>query len=187
MKFNKIASAVILSMGMVAFGANAADPDQGSGSVTFTGSIIDAPCSINPESVDQTVELGQVASAALKNSGKSTPKFFDIKLENCSLDTEKDNDGNPVSANTVSIIFGGPEANDAKDLLAISGDGKGAGVAIEDMTGKRVTLGEKTGTQSLVAGDNTLQLTAYLMGLGDDDAIEAGAFQAVSNFTMSYQ
>lgn len=185
MKFNKIASAVVLSMGMVAFGANAAD--QGSGSVTFTGSIIDAPCSIHPDSVDQVVELGQVASAALKNSGKSTPRFFDIKLENCSLDTSKDENGKPVAANTVSITFGGPEANDAKDLVAISGDAKGAGVAIEDMMGKRVILGKATEAQSLIAGDNTLQLSSYLVGLGNDDAIEAGEFQAVSNFTMSYE
>lgn len=42
--------------------ANAAD--QGHGTVTFTGSIIDAPCSIAPESIDQTVNLGQISNVA---------------------------------------------------------------------------------------------------------------------------
>ncbi|MDI6978669.1 type 1 fimbrial protein, partial [Serratia sp. Se-RSBMAAmG] len=32
-----------------------------SGKVTFTGSIIDAPCSIAPGSVDQTVSLGAIS------------------------------------------------------------------------------------------------------------------------------
>lgn len=188
MKLNKIASAFVLSLGMVAiFGANAAE--SGSGSVTFTGSIIDAPCSIDPASVDQEVPLGQIASAALKNGGKSTPQFFDIKLQNCSL--VDDNAGGSIdtraAASAVSITFGGPSANPTNNLLAISGDAKGAGVAIEDMTGNRVTLGDPTASQTLIEGDNTLQLSAYLVGLGDDSAIETGEFQAVSNFTLAYE
>jgi P pilus assembly protein, pilin FimA len=55
---------------MAGFGANAAD--QGSGKVTFTGQIIDAPCSINPQDVEQEVKLGSIAIGALKSSGKST-------------------------------------------------------------------------------------------------------------------
>ncbi len=47
--------AAVLSLS--AFAANAAD--QGKGKVTFTGSIIEAPCSITSEAADQVVELGQ--------------------------------------------------------------------------------------------------------------------------------
>lgn len=189
MKLNKISSAFIISMGLAAFNAQA--EDVGNGSVTFKGNIIDAPCSIHPESVNQEVELGQIASASLKGGGKSTPRFFNIKLENCSLEMEDTetpgNQGRETVANTVSIMFGGPEANTAKDLLAISGDAKGAGVAIENMLGERVVLGETASAQTLVAGENTLQLSAYLMGLGDDTAIAAGSFRAVTNFTLVYQ
>ncbi|MHA3276947.1 fimbrial protein, partial [Yersinia pseudotuberculosis] len=46
--------AAVLSLS--AFAANAAD--QGKGKVTFTGSIIEAPCSITSEAADQVVELG---------------------------------------------------------------------------------------------------------------------------------
>lgn len=54
MKLNKTILAAGLVLGFASM-ANAAD--QGHGTVTFTGSIIDAPCSIAPESIDQTVNL----------------------------------------------------------------------------------------------------------------------------------
>ena len=59
--------------------------DMGHGKVNFKGSIIDAPCSISPNSIDQTVELGQISNMALVNGGKSTPRTFDIALENCDV------------------------------------------------------------------------------------------------------
>ncbi|MEY0891412.1 type 1 fimbrial protein, partial [Providencia rettgeri] len=57
--------------------------DMGHGKVNFKGSIIDAPCSISPDSIDQTVELGSVADSTLASSGKSTARTFDVSLENC--------------------------------------------------------------------------------------------------------
>ena len=82
MKLNKIVMALVLAFSTVS-GAQAAD--QGHGKVTFTGSIIDAPCSITPQSIDQTVDLGQISKEALLSGGKSTPRNFSIGLENCSF------------------------------------------------------------------------------------------------------
>ena len=56
MKMNKLFTALVLASGMAAFGAQA---DQGSGVVTFTGSVIDAPCSIAAGDEDQTISLGR--------------------------------------------------------------------------------------------------------------------------------
>ncbi|ELV2797971.1 fimbrial protein [Enterobacter ludwigii] len=179
MKFNKVASALILSMGMVAFGANAAD--QGSGSVTFTGSIIDAPCSIAPDSVDQEVSLGQVAKNALMGGGKSTPAHFDIKLENCVLSADE------AAKNTVTLTFNGAAADAAKNLLKIEGTAAGAGVGITDPNGKQVTLGKATDAIALTnAATNTLDLYGFLEGM-DDDKLTEGSYQAISHFTMDYQ
>lgn len=65
MKLNKIMLAAAMAFGATSF-AHAAD--QGHGKVNFIGSIIDAPCSIAPESLDQTVDLGQVSNVALKTA-----------------------------------------------------------------------------------------------------------------------
>lgn len=185
MKLNKIASAVILSMGMFTFGANAAD--QGSGSVTFTGNIIEAPCSIAPDSVDQTVPLGQIAKSALMGGGKSNPVHFDIKLENCTLDSGTGEGTTRAAKNTVTIKFTGASANDTDTLLKIEGSAKGAGVGITDPNGKAVKLGTASDAINLVdAATNTLDLYGHLEGI-DDKTLTEGSFEAVSHFTLDYQ
>lgn len=57
---------------MTASSAAFADVNGGSGTIHFTGTVIDAPCSIAPESIEQTVELGSVALSSL-NCGFTFP------------------------------------------------------------------------------------------------------------------
>ncbi|MFD3232286.1 type 1 fimbrial protein, partial [Rahnella aceris] len=45
MKLNNIVSGAVFFLGATTLMANAAVKDQGHGTVTFTGSIIEAPCS----------------------------------------------------------------------------------------------------------------------------------------------
>ncbi|CAI0927135.1 fimbrial protein [Serratia entomophila] len=183
MKLNKIMMAAVLAFGVSSV-AHAAVKDQGHGTVTFTGSIIDAPCSITPESVDQTVNLGQVSNVALKDGGKSTPKNFQIKLENCELTTAEGAGKN----NTVSLTFTGASSAADKDLLGITGTAKGAGIAITDGAGNNITLGKPSNAQTLQNGNNTLSFAAYLQGSkASGAAIVPGEFQSVADFTLAYQ
>ncbi|BEM60672.1 fimbrial A protein [Serratia marcescens] len=180
MKLNKIMMAAVLAFGVTSV-AHAAD--QGHGTVTFKGAIIDAPCSITPETADQTVNLGQVSKVALKNGGQSTPKNFQIKLENCELSDEK-----PGKNNTVSIKFTGAASVEDEALLGITGTAKGAGIAITDGSGSLVELGKASPAQTLGNGNNSLNFSAYLQGNKASDAtITPGDFQSVADFTLAYQ
>lgn len=176
MKMNKTLLAIVMAFGMSSV-AHAAD--QGHGKVTFTGSIIDAPCSIAPESIDQTVNLGQISNVALKGGGQSKPKNFDIKLEGCSF-------GTPAAKNKVAVTFSGIESLGGKGLLGITGEAKGASVAITDGAGKVIELGKPTKEQALQDGINTLTFAAYMQGDGATDTIVEGDFQAVTDFTLAY-
>ncbi|CAN7539604.1 fimbrial protein [Pseudomonas solani] len=152
--------------------------NQGSGTVTFTGSIIDAPCSIDAESADQKVELGSISNVALQadnGAGTSRPKTFQIKLSDCSVATGK----------SVQTTFTGQEGVDGH--LAITGQAKGAGIVLEDLNGKVLKLGTPSAAAKLQNGENQLQFSAYLQGDGDKDAIVPGDFQAVADFRLSYQ
>ncbi|HCR1077320.1 TPA: type 1 fimbrial protein [Enterobacter cloacae] len=181
MKLNKIMMAAVMAFGMSSV-AHAAD--EGHGKVTFTGSIIDAPCSITPESVDQTVDLGQISNVALKNGGKSNPRPFSIDLENCSF--EADNEG-AIQKNKVSVTFTGAESSSVDGLLGITGAAQGAAVAITDGSGDVISLGQPTKAQALQEGSNTLSFSAYLQGASDPKAaIVPGDFQAVADFTLAY-
>lgn len=178
MKLNKIMMVAVVAFGMSSL-AHAAVKDQGHGKVTFTGSIIDAPCSISPESIDQTISLGQISKVALKDGGQSTPRNFSIDLENCEVG-EKDK-------NKVSVTFTGMESVAGNGLLGITGTAKGASVAITDGSGKVIELGKATKAQQLQNGNNTLNFAAYMQGDGASAAVTEGEFQAVADFTLAYQ
>lgn len=174
-KMNKamVAAAVVFGM------SSLAHANEGRGKVTFTGSIIDSPCSIAPESIDQTVDLGLVSSETLKDGGQSTPKNFNIKLEDCSF-------GTPDAKNKLAVTFTGMESVAGNGLLAISGSAKGASVAITDGSGEVIKLGQATKEQALQDGNNSLNFTAYMQGDGAAANITEGDFQAVADFTLAY-
>ncbi len=187
MSFKKILLVTAMT-GLMTAGAYAAPENSGNGKVTFNGSIITAPCSIAPESVDQIVELGQISDALLENNGtsdgQSSPVPFDIKLVDCTIKT----------GDTVKVTFSGTAATDEADaLLAITGTASGAGVQIIDSNNTPITLNKKSdSTHKLQPTSNTLKFSAYVKGLGSQGEtpapvkIVSGDFQAVTDFVLSY-
>lgn len=176
MKLNKIMLAVVMAMGVSSFAANAVD--AGHGKVTFKGSIIDAPCSIDPDSIDQTVQLGQISNVALKDGGSSSPKNFEIRLENCTLSTAK----------TVTTTFTGAKGVNG---LGVTGTAKGASIVITDGKGAAIELGKATDAQGIQDGKNTLSFSAYLKGDGKTAAgaaidVVPGDFTGIADFTLAY-
>lgn len=158
--------------------AIAADPiNQGQGTVTFEGSIITAACGIAPESVDQTINLGQISSAKLADGGTSSPVPFTIELIDCDTST----------SGTASVTFTGGINPNLDDSLAIQGTASGAGVVITGLTGLPVKLdgSAPAGSIALQDGDNSLLFSAYLKG-DSSAAVVPGAFTALANFTMQY-
>lgn len=173
MKLNKIMAVAVVALGL----SSIAHANQGSGSVTFSGAIIDAPCSINPESVDQTVELGQVANSALKGGGKSIAKAFTINLENCVMEKDKSN---------VTVTFTGVEDEKQAGTLKINGSASGASVVVTDKSGKLLPLGNASDAVALAEGTNKLTFGAYLQG-NSASSVVPGDFTAVADFQMAYQ
>lgn len=174
----KIMVASFISLGLVSSICMAAD--QGHGAVTMRGSIISTqvPCVITPESIDQTVELGQVSDTVLlenNGSGKSTPRVFSIDLEQCEV----------TGSNAVSVTFTGTSGKDGR--LGITGTASGASVAFTDGSGDVLPLGKPSESFKLNEGNNTLRFATYLQGDGVPGNIKPGDYQAVADFTLSYQ
>ena len=174
MNFNKLTLILGLGLSITAGAAYAAD--QGHGTVTFQGSIIDAPCSITPETSDQTVPMGQIATSELKDGGRSNSRDFKIALENCTTDTLK----------TVTTTFSGATSAIADGSLAIEGKAQNAAIIITNAGGKQIKLGTASEAQALHDGDNDLNFAAYLQGDSANDATP-GAFKAIATFALDYQ
>lgn len=153
--------------------------NQGKGTVTFVGSIIDAPCSISPESTDQTVEMGQVSNAALVNQGEGRVENFSIKLEGCDFKT----------AASVDVTFSGIADNIVKDGLVLQGGAKGAVIKmVNGQTGEAISLGKPMNFAGLVVGDNTLKFGAKLVKATEDkDGIIPGDFTSTADFILQYK
>ncbi|WP_265494880.1 fimbrial protein [Providencia heimbachae] len=171
----KIILATLISGAM---SASVLAADMGHGKVSFKGSIITAPCSISPDSIDQTVDLGLVADSTLAGGGKSTPRTFDVLLENCKAEDLESG---------VQLTFSGAAASfDATNkTLGIIGTASGAGVQITNPAGQVVTLGTPSPFQAIQEGNNTLRFAAYL--IGDGDKATTGEFSSVADFTLNYE
>ncbi|MDR6997440.1 type 1 fimbria pilin [Aeromonas salmonicida] len=159
--------------------AASAPTDQGHGVIKFVGAIIDAPCSIAPESVDQTIQMGQIANSLLEHQGEGPLRPFEIHLEGCSLDTAK----------TASITFNGIADDSEKKHLSLNGFAKGAAIAmVSQRDGSEVVLGTPTKALSLVDGHNHLKFGAKLVSnLKSGEKATPGEFTATSDFIMTYQ
>ncbi|MCX9004740.1 type 1 fimbrial protein [Citrobacter portucalensis] len=186
MSYKKLALAAIVALGMVSSvqaedevvppAGNAAQ-NQGSGTIKFHGFVNTGACSITPETQNQTVELGSIAKHVLDNGEmKSTPKPFSIKLENCDTSNLQDK--------TVSTTFTGDTIQD--DILAVTGDVTGAGVALGLENGTPIKLNEAI-VNPIMDGSNELHFSAYLQGLGEQGGVTPGEFNSSAQFTLAYQ
>lgn len=180
MKSFKKPLALMVMAGLPLVSAMADAANQGSGRVQFTGSIIDAPCSIDPTSTDQKVNLGSVAKHALKGGGTSEMQSFSIKLKQCDFSGEN-------AKNKAQLTFTGQSATQDNKYLAINGEASGAGVYMRT-TGSNgqedIVLGKPTSGVYLSGESPELQIQAQLKGVSD--SIVPGAFDAVTNFEISY-
>ncbi|HAF5791992.1 TPA: fimbrial protein [Salmonella enterica] len=100
-----------------AFAAAIATTDAGGGTMTFSGSVIDAPCSIAPDSQNIKVDLGQVSMHSLTTNTHSDSVPVTITLTGCSFE---DLGTNPAQDATnyskVAVAFPDATAPDGGDL-----------------------------------------------------------------------
>jgi len=165
--------------------ASAADPVTVNGGVVhFTGTVVDAPCVVDNDSANQTVNLGQIkaTTTATPNSAMGSASPFTIHLTDCAMDTYT----------KAAVQFTGSTLAGENTKLAINGGGAGnttaSGIAIQvlDNVGVVVPMdGSAASTaQTLSATDNNLQFSAQYIATAAE--VTAGAANADANFSISY-
>lgn len=168
----QMAVTAAMVMGLMSAGTMA---DTGAGTVTFTGTVSDAPCNIASESVDQTVPFGLVSKSYL-NANNEVMRNFNIELEQCDTTVLK----------TASITFYGPN-NATGAELKTNGVAKNVAVRLATAGGNDITLG--TAVESPMLGDtNILRFVAYAKkAAGAAGDVTEGKFSSVADFRMSYK
>ncbi|MCG8706996.1 type 1 fimbrial protein [Brenneria sp. 4F2] len=189
MKLSKIALATIFAASCVMAsavqaegeGENAAvSYDSHNGTVTFKGKIVNTPCSVSQDDLDQSVDFGEISKIVLQNGGTSEVKNFDITLKDCAIET----------SNTASVKFaGGTVTGSNNKMLALNGSASGAGIVVK-YSGTAIAFDGTTPAVSgynLVNGDNTFTFSSYVEKVASATEVTTGNFESTANFLISYQ
>ncbi|MBF4185546.1 type 1 fimbrial major subunit FimA [Serratia ureilytica] len=178
-------SKYLLGLTLIAAGMAHAAPTivtVNGGTVHFKGEVVNAACAVDAGSVDQTVQLGQVKSATLKEAGKTSSSVgFNIQLNDC--DT--------TVSTKAAIAFSGVAVN-AQNPTALALEGSSAGgatnvgVQVLDSTGKPLAFDGATYSTAatLINGTNTLPFQARYIATG---VATPGIANANANFKVQYQ
>ena len=152
MKIKTLAIVVLSALSLSSAAALADTTTVNGGTVHFKGEVVNAACAVDAGSVDQTVQLGQVRTASLKQAGATSSAVgFNIQLNDC--DT--------TVATKAAVAFLGTAIDATRtDVLALQSSAAGSatnvGVQILDRTGNALTLDGATFSAQTTLNNGTI-------------------------------
>lgn len=168
----------------VAFAATAAlsmsNAFAAAGTVNFTGEILDAACTVDVASQNQSVDLGKYNKSEFTLKGdKTAATGFDIVLKDC-----------PETVTSAKVRFDGQPDTVDSSLLAVDSSVAGAatGVAINLMTADKADLplhGSNSYNYALSSTEDN-KLDFYAQYKSTAAAVTAGPANSVATFSVVY-
>lgn len=162
--------------------------DMGQGSITFTGSVTEAPCSISAADSNLAIDLGQVSKKVLSGTGKfGTPVPIEIHLNGCNF--AEDATTHVLSLSKVNLSF--PGQTSADGMIPNAGDATGVAIQLmeADNTTKINFTGASAGSRSVQmhqGNGNMLSLLARIANTGAT-AAGAGSVSAKVTYMLEYK
>ncbi|MFK3913329.1 fimbrial protein [Enterobacter cancerogenus] len=176
-----------VSMATIISGSAFAD-EQGSGKIKFKGVVINAPCSIAPDSVDKEVDLGEVTTATINANRKSAPVAVDINLQNCQLDNPGDESATPITKVDVKFTSTATNAADTSLMANTYADGaQNVGVRLLDDAEAKITLGSPKEVVLQTGSDTQVLHFKAQMEVPTGATATAGQVEATANYVLQYK
>lgn len=163
------------------------------GTVYFFGGLLSSPCTLAPESQEQSVNMGDISARNFKKVGdRSAPVVFNLRLEDCLLGANyryEAVNGQGVKGylqgeQAVAVTLLGDSDNLNIDLLHMNGETEGIGLRFLDRKGNLLALNTTLNSQILQPGDNNLELIAMFESTQKN--IIAGSFNSVLHLKLEY-
>ncbi|MEO9384145.1 fimbrial protein [Chromobacterium phragmitis] len=171
-------SAILIALAIAAPLAHAGD-----GRLDVYGELVTSACGLDPNSQRLEVGLGLVSSQRFKKIGdRSQAVPFDIRLTECSIDT----------MTTVAVRFTGPQDNENRQLMAVTGSAAGIGIRLQSPSGTDIALGEYSPLVGLTNGSNSLRFNAMYESTraaaapGQPGGILPGSANGLAQFDLRY-
>jgi major type 1 subunit fimbrin (pilin) len=147
-----------------------------SGTITFTGQVLDSTCTLDSKALD--VAMGAVTVDAFSTAGvtgRNVP--FKIDLSNCN-----------AKLSGVKVELDGAADKTKPEFLGLdSGANAAKGIAIEllDNKAKQVPINSVSDEYTITEGNNALNFDARYVSTAD--TVTAGDANASANFTLLYR
>lgn len=183
MKLNKLSLAILFATSTISTSVLAAG---NTGELHFTGQVVNSPCNIESDSLNQEVPFGQLSRASLE-AGNAAEKNIAIKLKDCNFNEfTKGTDDKWVPVKDIKITFGGKNyVGTKKEFLAVTGTASNIGIQIKDFNfdEAKSVLNQIRNQQ----GENVLEFTALAKRVDGTAPVTEGEFSSIADFKIAYE
>jgi type 1 fimbria pilin len=148
----------------------------------FRGTLVDEPCTVDPDDTDIQLDFGTIIDEYLYLNTRTHSQPFTIHLEDCDIDDWP-------GEGTVTVRFEGTEDAALPGYLAMSDTTIGAAVGLENGDGTALSLGKTSVPIKLADGSVALNFKAFVEGEPKaitDQTIKLGDFSATATFFLDY-
>lgn len=179
-----------MAMGTALNKVDSWDIDGSHGTLYVHGALTESACRLAMSSAYQTINLGTVGTGQLQHIGQTgSPVAIELRLEDClsGESRSRTTQGNLLWSQqmpSMKIRFLAPIDTQDPSLASVIGV-QGIGLQFSDAARSPINLGEYSTPQLVSPGQN--QLTYYVTPVRTSAQLNAGAYQALIRFQVSYE
>ncbi|MGM0513125.1 hypothetical protein BFS14_22035 [Serratia fonticola] len=148
------------------------------GNVDLQGSILNAPCTIDTDSRDQSIDMGVIPVGEINRNGRSAARPFSIRLINCIL---QHTDPMNHKWQYFNVTFDGKRDG---NFIGIEGEAEGIALQVSDELGNIAQPGVPLPSVMLASGEKTLNYSLYLVP--NYQKLKGGKYRTTVRFKMDY-
>lgn len=155
---------------------------QAADNVEFTGTLVNAPCTLHPGDDEQELSFNSVVDSYLYRYGQTRSRPFSLRLDDCDTSV----------MTGVKLTFKGKESLELPGHLAFddSSVAQGVVVGLQTAAGQALPIQGAGITLGLTPGNMEIALQAYLKAepvAQNNQGIVRGPFTATATFALDYQ
>lgn len=154
-----------------------AQSDIQKGRVNMQGEILESACTIDVNSLDQTIDMGNIPASSIRNNNENNTKEFEIKLIDCRWGTETQN-----NLQSIDISFTGLSEN---NYFLLDGEAQGIYLELISSTGNKILPGKTIAFEHDFSREALAKYRFKL--LADGQPLKPGSFHAIVHFNISYK
>lgn len=154
-----------------------AQVDFQKGRVNMNGEILESACTIDLDSLNQTIDITDLPISSIRNHSENISKEFVIRLIDCRWGSETQN-----NLKNISISFTGQSEG---EYFKVDGDARGVFLALESSLGTRIIPNETVNFYNSFSRENVEKYRFKL--LADGMPLKTGFFKTIIHFNIRYQ